>query len=261
MLTLARFVQTSPLMVVAHRGASGSAPENTLAAIGIALEDGANMIEVDVQFSADREAVVIHDEDLERTTDGKGLVRHSTYAYIRSLDAGTWFHSQHKQERVPLLIEVLEHIRGRAYLNLELKPLNGTQSLEDIGALVDILRKRDWPAYMVMSSFDHRAIAFVKSIAPEFHTCAISIPGGNSIPSELVRTCKADAFGCSLAELNSIVMSDAHEKNIPVGVYTVNTRSALKRCLQYGVKAVATNYPARIKTFFEETFKSGDWDA
>ncbi|MBU6283841.1 glycerophosphodiester phosphodiesterase, partial [bacterium] len=108
---------------MAHRGASAECPENTLVAFRRAMELGANMIECDLQLTADGHVVVFHDWSLERTTDGSGTVRDQPLAVLRSLDAGSWKEPRFAGERVPTLEEALDATAGRVGLNLELKSL------------------------------------------------------------------------------------------------------------------------------------------
>jgi glycerophosphoryl diester phosphodiesterase len=127
---------------VAHRGASGSAPEHTRAAFCKALELGVDMIELDVQLSSDGELVVIHDFDLERTTSGSGAVRSYPLAALRELDTGSWFGPEFHAERILTLAEVFELVTDRARLNVEVKPTLGDESA--IAAkLLSVLRSFD----------------------------------------------------------------------------------------------------------------------
>ena len=107
--------------VIAHRGFSGVAPENTLAAFRRAIEIGADMIEVDVALTGDGHVVCLHDETLDRTTDGQGLLAAATFEEVRRLDAGSWFAPELAGEKVPTLAEVLDLARGRILVNVEIK--------------------------------------------------------------------------------------------------------------------------------------------
>ena len=107
--------------VIAHRGFSGRAPENTLAAISEAIAIGADMAEIDVTLTADDRVVVIHDETLDRTTNGAGRVADHGFDEIRNLDAGSWFAPQFAGEKVPTLEEILDTVKGRILLNVEIK--------------------------------------------------------------------------------------------------------------------------------------------
>jgi glycerophosphoryl diester phosphodiesterase len=110
-----------PVMVIAHRGFSGVAPENTLAAFKKAIEVGSDMVELDARLSKNGEVVVIHDETLERTTTGRGRVAEKTTDELKILDAGSKFHPSFSGEKIPILREMLELTRGKVLVNIELK--------------------------------------------------------------------------------------------------------------------------------------------
>ena len=142
-------------LCIAHRGASGLAPENTLPAFQLALELGADAIELDVHL-ADDELVVIHDDDLSRTTNGKGRVSTSSLVDLRQLDAGDGL-------RIPLLSEVLDLVGDQMGINIELKG-RGTA-----GPVVDLLRARgQGPNHILLSAFDHDELVAARSAAPEY---------------------------------------------------------------------------------------------
>lgn len=153
-------------IVAAHRGASRVAPENTLAAFDMAIKLGATALELDVQMTADEEIVVIHDWTLHRTTNGQGRVSEKSLAELRSLDAGSWFSGTFAGERIPLLDEVLSLAKGRAFVNVELKP----NALTDVGLerrVVDIIRSHQMQADTLCMSFDHVSIQRLKQQFPE----------------------------------------------------------------------------------------------
>lgn len=116
------FKQVPPPLIVAHRGHSSHYPENTLAAFRAAIAAGAHMVELDVNLSRDRQPVVIHDESVDRTTDGSGPVQAHTADQLNRLDAGSWFDPQFAGEKIPTLAQVLEALKGRIGVNIEIKP-------------------------------------------------------------------------------------------------------------------------------------------
>jgi len=246
-MPLAQFIRSSGFFVIAHRGASGDAPENTLSAIQKAIDEGALMIEMDVQTTLDSQLIVFHDNVLGRTTNGHGHVNKTTLEEIRSLDAGSWFDIRYANERIPLIDEALTLIQGKTYLNLEIKPLsNHADAVKEMQELVSAIVERNMAAYTVFASFDHRALRAVKEINANLHTAALNVPGDTRLPSEVVSACSADAYGCSVHELTRKKADDCENNRIPWGVYTVNTMSALKLALDHGVNCVVSNYPARI---------------
>lgn len=121
MLSFREGLRSRRFLVVAHRGASGYAPENTLEAFDLACTLGADVIELDVHLTRDDEVVVMHDERVDRTTTGRGEIRSMMLADVRAMDAGSWFGTQFQGVRVPTLTEVLERFLGRVLIDIELK--------------------------------------------------------------------------------------------------------------------------------------------
>ena len=256
MIPLAKFIRTTPFYVIAHRGASGDAPENTLSSIQMAISEGALMIEMDVQTTLDKELVVFHDSVLGRTTNGHGYVQQTPLSEIRTLDAGSWFNEKFASERVPLVGEALDMIQGHCYLNLEVKPLNQDADAEaEMHALVNAIVERKMAAYTVFVSFDHNALRTIKQINPTLHTAALNVPGDTRLPSEVIAACGADGFGCSVQELTRKRSDDCAEHKIPWGVYTVNTAGALQTALDHGVQCVVSNFPARVLEMYNASEK------
>ena len=247
MIPLVDTVRATPVVICAHRGASGVAPENTLAAIASAIACGATMIEIDIQITHDNHIVVFHDEDLSRTTNGTGDIREQTYDDLRALDAGSWFDPSFAQERIPSLDEALALIKGHAYLNIELKPMDVSDRTSVIlGEVLAAIDAYDMIDETVFSSFDHRILLHLKRMRPEVRTLALNVPGDIRPPHEVVAACRADAFGCSFEEVSTELMRDCAQYMIPVGVYTINTREDLLAALELGVRGVVTNHPDRL---------------
>lgn len=258
MMPLAEFVRSTPFFVIAHRGASGVAPENTLAALQRAVDAGAVMVELDVQLSSDRQLMVFHDNVLGRTTNGRGYVRNFTADELRSLDAGSWFGSEFANERIPFLREAIELLRGKAYLNIELKPLHESpDAAEETAALVALVHEMGIAPYMTFSSFDHRVLKMVKDHDLTILTLALNVPGDKRMPSDVVAECGADAYGCSIHELSHQRSADAAEHRIPYGVYTVNTEEQLRLALSYGVNSVVSNVPDHILSVYRSLTSNG----
>jgi glycerophosphoryl diester phosphodiesterase len=241
MISLAEYVRSTPFIVCAHRGASGIAPENTLASLQAAIDTGAMMVELDVQVTSDNALVVFHDEHLDRTTNGHGDIRECSLNDIRSLDAGSWFDVRFAGEHVPLLEEALNVIKGRVYLNIEIKPLT---------ASVQAIINAGMTDHTVFASFDHHALLFIKSIDPHLRTIALNVPDDERLPHEVARECLADGYGCSVEELTPERVEDCREHNIPIGVYTVNTPAELEYVIDVGVQGVVSNYPDVIMAHY-----------
>jgi glycerophosphoryl diester phosphodiesterase len=157
---------TSNFLVIAHRGASSYAPENTLAAFDLALHMGVTHIELDVHCTSDGHLVVIHDETVDRTTDGSGPVASSTLAALRGLDAGAWFGEQFRGERIPTFEEVLTRYQGRLHIHTELK--GRTAHLAQRTA--DMVRANGMVAQVTMTSFHKPWLEAIRAYAPELPT-------------------------------------------------------------------------------------------
>lgn len=247
MKSLAEFVQSTPFFLIAHRGISALAPENTLSAITLAIESGVAMVEIDVQQTIDKELIVFHDNVLGRTSNGHGYVSNTPLNHIRTLDAGSWFAESYCNEQIPLLSEALDVIQGRAYLNIEIKPRSEAIDAEHIAsAVLSIIEDRQLLPFTVLSSFDHHLLRLLKMQNRHVHTCALHVPQDLRLPHEVVSDCNASAYGCSLDELNTRVASSCRDYGIPFGVYTVNNKQELDAAKMYGVNAVVTNHPAAL---------------
>ena len=162
----------NPTINCAHRGASGSAPENTLAALEAAIAQGAAMAEIDIQQTADDRFAVFHDDLLDRTSDGTGPLWRKTLAELQTLDAGSWFDPAFAGQRIPSLEEVLEFTRGRLALNMELKLHGHERRLVELAirTLHDNNIRDHCPegavAGTLVTSFDHQVAAAVKRADP-----------------------------------------------------------------------------------------------
>jgi glycerophosphoryl diester phosphodiesterase len=231
--------------IVAHRGSSGTAPENTMAAVRLGVEAGAKIVEIDVQRTADGRLVVIHDAVLGRTTSGTGRVDAHTYDQVAALDAGSWMSPRYAGERVPLLIEVLEYLRGRAYLNIELKsyegdPIEGEKFLAAVLRTIDVA---DMANQTLLSSFDHALLAHAGTINPNIPYAVIMHPNDRALPSERAIPVGARAVVMSKGQLSHERVRDAKEHGLPLAIYTINTPEDAHRAVRYGVDAIVTNFP------------------
>lgn len=257
MKPVAEFVRSAPFVLVAHRGASGQAPENTIAAISRAVESGVAMIELDIQLTKDNDLVVFHDAILGRTTNGHGHINNTPTQVIRSLDAGSWFSPEFQGEQIPLLDEALDVIENKLYLNCEIKPLQMHNAFDALllDKLVHTIRKRGLAPYIIFSSFDHNALHLIKNAVPEVHTVALHVPGDQRLPHQVISACKANGFGCSVKELTKARVNSIHEYQIPSGVYTVNTESELNHVLKLGVIGAVTNNPQQLQSYLNSIGK------
>jgi glycerophosphoryl diester phosphodiesterase len=229
---------------IAHRGASGRAPENTHAAFAAALALGADAIELDCQLSADGELVVIHDETLERTTDGSGAVGDRTAAELARLDAGSWFDPAYRGERIPRLADVLEQVRDRVTLNVEIKSARDLGRIESkLAALVTEARATAW---VVFSSFHWEMIRNMRAAAPWARLGVLCDedprPRGIALALEL----GAEAIVPGRRWVDRRVVEEAHDRGLDVWVWTVNEPGEMRRLIALGVDALFSDWPERF---------------
>jgi len=216
--------------VVAHRGASGYEPENTLTSVRRAVEMGADAVEVDVRVSRDGALVVIHDETVDRTTNGSGRVDELTLKELRSLDAGMG-------EKIPLLEEVVEAVKGEVVLVVELKvPEAAEPSLK-------LVSEKGLLDSTVLVSFKREALERVERLDPRAYT--------GLIHSHPVDPREAEELGCDFilpkyTLVTEDYVSKAHKLGLLVVTWTVDDSSTAKLLKSKGVDGIATNYPDRI---------------
>jgi glycerophosphoryl diester phosphodiesterase len=229
---------------IAHRGASGRTPENTHTAFAAALDQGVDAIELDVQLSADGELVVIHDETLDRTTNGLGPVRARTWAELAQLDAGRWKGERFRGERIPRLADVLEQINGRVLLNVEIKSARDAGQIEE--RLAALAQARDAAGWVLFSSSHTAALRGMRAVAPWAH---LGIVRSQPPPAEALPLA-GEIAACCLAPKRTLVDAElvelAHGRDLGVWVWTVNDPREMQRLAALGVDAIFSDYPERF---------------
>jgi len=233
--------------IIAHRGASGHAPENTLAAFRAAVELGAAFIETDLQLTRDAQFVAIHDATLQRTTNGAGAIRDIKLAELKELDAGRWFDHSFVGERVPTLDQVLAFGRENdivIYLELKYEAAWGMHH-----ALAAALRNSD-TARCVVISFDPGTIGSLHQHDPAIMT-------GLLVEEARPDTVKT-AVGVGARQLcpreNLItqdLVNEAHLSDLQVATWTVNKPDQMRRVLAAGVDGIMTDFPDRLRTVMQ----------
>lgn len=251
---------TRPL-VIAHRGASGYAPENTLAAFRAAIALGADMVELDVHPTADRRLAVIHDESIDRTCDGRGFVREMTLAEIQTFDAGIWWGPGFAGERVPALEEVLALTRGRARVNVEVKAPQGGERpgrVEDdvVAPLLAALDAAGTRREVLVSSFDPVVLRAVRAAARDLPLgvlleARVEGPAGfrpDRLEPYLAVAAEVSAFSLHpyWRFLGRRAVRAVHEAGLKVYPWTVKRETDIRRLVGLGVDGVITNHPDRL---------------
>lgn len=230
--------------VFGHRGAMGSAPENTFASFALAVEQGVDAVELDVHLTADDEVVVIHDHHLERTTTGHGVVREHTLAQIRALEAGSRFDARFAGERVPTLAEVLDWARDRCILDIEIK--GGPAPYPGIAAcVIDLIRRHGMVDRVLVISFDHPTMRQVKELAPEVAT-GVLYSGRPIDPITLAHAAGANALMPYWANLMAEDVERAHAAGLSVHPWATSEPEEIRSLLAMGVDSVCSNHPDRV---------------
>jgi len=234
--------------IFAHRGSSGTHPENTLSAFHEAARLPIYGVEFDVHMTRDCELVVIHDETIARTSNGQGFVKDMTLTELRSFDFGSWFSDEFRCEPIPTLHEVLEVFsETNHHLNIELKsdifPYEGMTE-----KVVAMVQKMKLDSRVVISSFDHEAIQAVKKIAPHIETAALFMEVLVD-PIDYMRNIPADALHISLPSAVRPSMRKVVEEGVAVRVFTVNEEKYAEALRKVGVTALFTDYPEKMMIY------------
>lgn len=229
----------------AHRGASAYCPENTFAAFEKAIELGATGIETDIQMTSDGHLVLIHDESVNRTTNGKGWVKNFTLYDLKKLDAGKWFHPSYAGEKIPTLEELILWAKHhQIWLNLELK--NGTipyQGMEE--KVIHCIRTYRMDDQVIISSFNHQSLVRCKEILPIITTGLLFGEVLTNLWNYTVNL-KINTLHPNKSLVSESFVKLAHAYGLRVFPWTVNKKAAIKRILGQGADGLITDYPERV---------------
>ena len=227
---------------MAHRGLSADAPENTLYAFSGAIDAGADYIELDVQQTKDGVLVVMHDQNLRRTTGRNQNIWEVNYADIQDLDAGSWFDPAYANARIPTLEETLQFVDKRAKLNIEIKPTaHTTDTLEaDVAALITQYGYAD---FCVVTSFSYAALKAIKTVNPNIPTgYVMSVAYGQFYDLQY-----ADAFSLNKVFVTNQVVNAAHQAGKEVYAWTVNSVSEVRSLCNLRVDGIITDDPVMVQ--------------
>lgn len=229
------------VLVDAHRGASATHPENTVAAFRAASTAGADSVELDLHLSRDGVAVVIHDATVERTTDGRGAVVDMALAELRALDAGAWKGDGHAGERIPTLDEALDVLAGWALVNLELK----AEDPRLVEIVVRAVAARGLERHVRVASFHLAHLVAVKALLPALPTHYL-LKG--PLPGELLADNGRwiDSLGVAWRRIDAGLLAEAAHRGRTVWAWTVDDPDEAVRLARLGVVAVTTNDPATV---------------
>ena len=226
------------IMVVAHRGASGHAPENTLSAMKKAIEMNAEMSELDVQETADGEIILLHDGSLKRTSGVDKNIWETNYADLKDLDVGAWFSEEYKNEPIPTMKEVIDLVKGKMRINIELKANKHEKMLAE--RTLKIIEANNFIDQVIFTSFKFAEADKIRELNPKAKVGYIF----GRLPKDVdVFTADIDLLSVNIKTVDAEFMKKAKANNKEVHVWTVNEPEDMKRMIELGVDAIITNYP------------------
>ncbi len=239
-------------IVIAHRGNSGPAPACTMAAIRQAVDLGADMIELDVRSSRDGVAVIIHNDTVDETTDGKGPISSFSVAQLKELDAGSWKDERYAGERIPTLMEVLEFAKGKVNLSLDLKEegivpaMVGDIQAANMAADVVICGCCEPQAEKIREIDENLTVLL--NMDSQLDKLAKRRDKSEFISHYINRACrgKLAALNVNFKYVTHELIRRAHLRALPVWTWTVDGKADMKRMLEMGVDAIYTNWPERL---------------
>lgn len=234
------------LMIIAHRGASSYAPENTLAAFDLALQMKVSHIELDVHLTGDGHLVVIHDDTVDRTTDGSGAVMDHTLATLRGLDAGAWFGEQFAGQRVPTFEEVLTRYKERVHFHVEIKG----RSPDLVQRTVDSIRAHRMEGQVTLTSFQRVRLEEVRHYAPEWPTSWLV----HEVNDEVIA--QAHALGLTQLCPRAVAVTPEwvdrlHCEGFVVRAWGVSDEALMQRVVQAGADGMTINFPDKLIAYLE----------
>ncbi len=230
----------------------GYRPENTMPSFEHALELGADLVELDVHLTRDGHLAVIHDETVERTTNGQGAVRELTLAELQRLDAGSWFGPEYGGARIPALDEVLAWAR-RSGVMVDIEIKNGPVYYAGIEeAVVAAVARHEMTEQVIIISFDHVAVGRVKALQQQLLTGVLYAARPADAGIAMARAVEADALLPHVAFVRQDDVAAAHQAGLYVAPWTGNDPETLRELIEAGVDAIGTNYPDVLRGLLED---------
>lgn len=233
---------TTPV-VIAHRGDKLHGPENTLAAFRLAAENGAAAIEFDAKLTRDGEVIILHDQTVDRTTDGSGKYQQLTFAQLRQLDAGSWFSAQFAGEKLPTLEEVFEDVGRRVHMNIELTNYT-TPGDALVPRVVELIKRHALQHQVLFSSFYAHNLRHARRLLPEVPCGLLAWSGWMGFPARSWgwRSGYA-ALHPHLADTDGGLVERLHAAGRRLNVWTVNSEAEMGFMIRLGVDGIITDDP------------------
>lgn len=232
------------ILIIAHRGTSSEAPENTLAAFRLALEQGCNAIELDIHLSADRRVIVCHDATIDRTTNGSGAIAEMTAEELQRYDAGSWYGKSFAGERLPLLDEVLDLVPASVGINIEIKSDKHPDVVETLLALLHARNRLD---SVFFSSFGHDCLLRLKRKSPASRI-GLLYEEDADYPSFFERQ-QTEGYALHPYHkcVNEAYVAEAKKHGLQIYPWTVDDPDRMKELIRAGVSGIITNRPKLLR--------------
>jgi len=244
---------------IGHRGASALAPENTLPAFRLAMELGADEVELDIVRCATGEPIVIHNETVDKTTDGSGAVRNKSLAELKELDAGLWFDERFRGTKIPTLDEVFELVGGRMSVNIEIKG----QSVRPDGAehaVLQSIQRHGMIDRVIVSSFNPWRLRRVRSEAPGLKIALIFSPRNTMCLRRawFAPVLKVDGLHPFHSMVDERFADRTHKRGRWVYAWTVDDQETMRKLIRTGVDGIVTNNPGTLNEILENVDAPSD---
>lgn len=243
--TIQAAMNSGETLVFGHRGAMAAAPMNTLAAFDLACQQGADGIELDAQLSRDNQAVVIHDYQVDATTDRVGKVADFTAAELQALDAGAWFASEFAGQRIPTLDEVFAAYGAELFINVEIKS-DDRESALLAATVADCIKRRAMTDRVIVSSFNPPALRRFAQLCPLVMTGFLYVPGSADEAAASMNGVAHDAKHPWHEAIDADYMAWAESKGYRVNAWTVNDPARARELKRLGVSTIITDGPAAM---------------
>jgi glycerophosphoryl diester phosphodiesterase len=239
--------------IFAHRGASAYAPEDTLSAFRLAEVQEADAIELDAKLSADGQVVVIHDDTVDRTTNGTGIVKSLTMVELQKLDAGSKFPPLYKSEKIPSLAQVFETIGRKLFINIELANYSSPKD-ELVDKVVVLVKKFNLADNIILSSFNMIALIQARKLLGKIPLGLLTYPGlaEAALRSKLVRFGPLLALHPSFLDVTPNLIQTAHQAKCQVHAYTVNQPEKIHELYKARVDGIFTDDPQLARKILAE---------
>jgi glycerophosphoryl diester phosphodiesterase len=247
------FNQISRPIIFGHRGACAHAPENTVASFRLAVEEGADFVELDAKLSKDSQVMVIHDQTVDRTSNGSGSINELTCAELQALDAGSKFAAKYAGEKIPTLDEVFKAVGQQIYVNVELT--NYASKDDDLIPLVAaVVKANNMEERVIFSSFLPGNLKKIHALIPQAPVAILCLPGIKGLLSRsfLMAGVSPKVVHPYLSDTSAAMVKKEHERGRRVHVWTVNEASDMENLLKMGVDGIFTDDPAKMKSLLSK---------